>query len=190
MFIYMGRRDLGSRYRLLPSASRALVHWRQMPLLIKVAVYTLLGLTLLNTGILKISRTTSPSVKSPTLAYMPGNLLQILSTNTLCQEYGSTGTCLAHLSDQEVYLYYEYIAGRKIIVRTTIRANEYSVGALILAWGTPSGFDRYGKGIVISWGTRSANLETSSFQPSSQVEFVTYDLEPYKRSPWRGFDYH
>jgi hypothetical protein len=98
-------------------------------------------------------------------------------------------SCLARLSNEDVYFYSEHQEGREIIVRTPIDKNEYTIGALILAWGTPTGFDTYGTDIVVSWGRRSTNLNSASFQITNPITFITYDLRPLKRSPWRGFSH-
>jgi hypothetical protein len=39
----------------------------------------------------------------------------------------------------------------------------------------------------IYWGTRTAHVYAGSYQPQSQVLFVTYAAEPKSASPWRGF---
>jgi hypothetical protein len=131
-------------------------------------------------------------IKAPPQEYLPGSPFPKDSENISCDTYSVDQlmgiSCLAHLPGQDVYFYYD--AASKCIVRTTIPAKEYTIGALILAWGTPTGFDRYGDGIVVSWGTRSANFDAQSFQPMNHVGFITYDLTPFKRSAWKGFGNH
>jgi hypothetical protein len=192
MSIHIGLIDLGLFNRGLSSASEAVARRWQIPLLVKVAVCILLGSTLLTIGIMSVSRTaTILPIKTPPQGFFPSNPLPSLSENISCNYYHGhqliNTTCLAYSSDQNVYFYSVEGEGRKGIVRTTISANEYTIGALMLAWGTPTGFDRYGTVIVVSWGTRSALLVTSSFQPTSRIGFITYDLEAPMRSPWRGF---
>lgn len=192
MSIRIGRIDLGLFNREMSSASEAVARRRQIPLPVKIAVCMLLGATLLTVGILSVSRTrTILTIKTPPQAYLPGSPLPSLSENISCTYYHGHEPmnikCLAHMSDQDVYFYSDFGAGSSSIVRTTIDVNEHTIGALILAWGTPTGFDRHGTAIVVSWGVRSALLVTSSFQPSSRVGFIAYDLEAQKRSPWRGF---
>ena len=195
MSIHIGLIDLGLFNRGQSSTSESVALWWQIPLPVRVAVCILLGSTLLTIGIMSVSRTgTILPIKTPPQGYLPGNPLPSLSENISCNDYHRYQqiniTCLAHLSDQDVYFIYVAGTGSKSIVRTTIDANEYTIGALILAWGTPTGFDRYGTAFVVSWGTRSANLVTPSFQPTSRVGFITYDLEALKRSPWQGFVGH
>ena len=76
----------------------------------------------------------------------------------------------------------------RLIAYTQISAREHTIGDLILAWGTPSGFTRYGRHIDVYWGSRNASLTTCAFRPESRVEFITYyRISPASASPWRGF---
>lgn len=188
MSIGIRQTDLGLPDGDLSSSSVVVVHALQIPLLVKIAICALLGSTLLTVGIMSLARTEAiMPIRTPPPEYLPGHLSPNLSTNISCHGYDGSMSCLARLSNQDVYFYSEGQGGREIIVRTTIGTHEYTIGALILAWGTPSGFDRYGSSIVVSWGTRSATLDTSSFQPTSPVGFITYDLLPLRRSSWQGF---
>jgi hypothetical protein len=73
----------------------------------------------------------------------------------------------------------------RMIAFTVIPAHEYTIGDLILAWGTPSGFTQYGRNIDVYWGTRNAHLTTCAFRPESRVELIIYYLtSPLPASPW------
>ena len=71
--------------------------------------------------------------------------------------------------------------------RTIIQTSGYSMGDLILAWGTPTGYSQIGRDINVIWGTRHAHLATCSFRPESYVEILTDYPDPVTASPWRGF---
>jgi hypothetical protein len=76
----------------------------------------------------------------------------------------------------------------RLIAYTLIPVSEYTIGDLILTWGTPSGFTQNGRYIFVYWDARSAYLTTCSFRPESRVEFITYyRISPVSASPWRGF---
>ncbi len=166
---------------------KAVIWVRQLPLIFKVTTLLLLPLIPLTMSILIVSRTgVSSKIYTPPQAYLPGNPLPLTSGEETCvalQPYSSS--CRTHVQDHEFYWYYEL--GTYKIIRTTISAEENTIGDLIIAWGTPTGFDQYDTSIVVSWGTRSALLVTNSFQPYSQVRFIEYDTEPLKRSGWHGF---
>ncbi len=171
------------------SVSGALSWPGQLPLLFKVANILLLSLIPLTVSVLIVSRMGVPSeIYTPPQAYLPGNPLPPLSDDACDQLSPYSRSCLMHLQNHDIYWHYE--PGTRKIIRTTIAANETTIGDLIIAWGTPTGFDQYGASIVVSWGTRSALLVTHSFQPYSQIRFIDYDTEPLKRSPWYGFEGH
>lgn len=193
MSIDRGLAGLGLLFKGFSSASGVIVYWWQILLLVKIGVSTLVVSTLIMGGIIGVSRTqTLQAIKIPPPEYLPGNPLPSLSDNIACNNDDANQlnnlSCWVHLPSQDVYFYYE--ARSKSIIRTILHANEYTIGALILAWGTPTGFDRYGTATVISWGTRSANLDAESFQPTNPVTVITYDLKPLKRSSWQGFGHH
>jgi hypothetical protein len=169
------------------SVSGAITWAGQLPLLFKIVTILLLSLIPLTGSILIISRIGIPSpIYAPPQAYLPGNILPRYSEEDVCVSLPTyNSSCLGHLQGHDIYCDYE--AGTHKIIRTTVSAEESAIGDLILAWGTPTGFDQYDTSIVVSWGTRSALLVTNSFQPNSRVRFIAYDTEPLKRSPWRGF---
>lgn len=192
MSIDRGLAGLGLLFKGFSSASGVIGYWWQILLLVKIGVSTLVVSTLTMVGIIGVSRTqTLQAIKTPPPEYLPGNPLPNLADHISCNSSDSNQltnlSCLVHLSDQDIYFYYE--AQSEGIIRTIIKANEYTIGELILAWGTPTGFDRYGTATVVSWGTRSANLDAESFQPTNPITFITYDLKPLKRSLWRGFSH-
>ncbi len=178
------------RGRETSSIARLVIGWSYLPLFVKITLCTMFCSTLLVVGASSMAQTGAirPIIEPPQ-EYLPGSPFPGSPENIACDNYPTnqlTGmSCLVHISDFDVYFYYGQDSNS--IFRTIIPAKEYAIGELILAWGTPTGFDRYGDGIVVSWGTRSANFNAQSFQPTNQIGFITYDLTPFKRSPWRGF---
>jgi hypothetical protein len=176
----------------LPSAQgdylpAAAIWVKQIPLLFKIASLLLVSFVPLTVSALVVSRMgTSAQIYTPRESYLPGNQLPKLSEQDSCTSSPPYSTsCLVRLQNHEIYWDYEFASHK--IIRTTVSAEENTIGDLILAWGTPIGFDQYDTSIIVSWGIRSALLVTNSFQPNSRVRFIQYDTEPLKRSPWRGF---
>ena len=185
--IYLDRSELSLAYPISVSGTRIWAH--QFPLLPKVAILLLMSLIPPTLSVLIISRTGVPSeIYTPLQVYLPGNPLPQFARNDTCDQLSTYSTsCLAHLQNHDIY--WDYESRTYKIVRTTIAADNM-IGDLIIAWGTPTGFDQQGISIVVSWGTRSALLATNSFQPYSRVRFIEYDTEPLKRSQWHGFVGH
>ncbi len=75
----------------------------------------------------------------------------------------------------------------RTIDATRIAVHEYTIGDLLLAWGTPTGFSQIGRAIDVYWGGRSASLTTCSFRPDSRVDLITYSHKLPGAAPWRGF---
>jgi hypothetical protein len=183
------RREADVPLALMPSPSRASVWMRRVPPLVKIATLLLLGLTLLSVGVVAAARSeTVPRIKMPPQEYLPGGLLyrSCGDPDCDCNHYMTTGmSCVIHVNDQDVYLYYELGTNRIILMR--IAAREYEIGELIIAWGFPIGFDQWGANAVVSWGERSAFLDTHSFNPYSRIQSIQYDLNPIERPHWHGW---
>lgn len=75
----------------------------------------------------------------------------------------------------------------RTIALVNVPAQDYKMGDLLSAWGTPTGFSQVGRAIDVYWDTRSAHLTTCSFQPESRVDSITYSREPAFASAWQGF---
>ena len=75
------------------------------------------------------------------------------------------------------------------IKATVDSGNDYRLGDLILAWGTPTGISphAYGCSIVVFWGRRAAQLYTCALEAGSSVAYLAYVLDPHPMSSWRGF---
>lgn len=78
------------------------------------------------------------------------------------------------------------VASRTIAL-TSISAPGYTMGDLMLAWGTPTGFNQSDRAIDVYWGARSTSLTTCSFRPESKVDVITFYRSPAFAAPWHGF---
>jgi hypothetical protein len=76
------------------------------------------------------------------------------------------------------------------IVQTAISGQDYTLGDLISAWGTPTGIAQYGWAIDAHWETQYASLITCSIQPDSAVKLIAYSRERHWATTWRGFTNH
>jgi hypothetical protein len=94
-------------------------------------------------------------------------------------------SCFVYIFGQEVSLRYE--PGSRTILRISIKVRDYTAGDLIAVWGTPTGIIQVGDYINIFWGKRLAVVFSPTFQVSSRVDYIGYQLEQQPTEPWRGF---
>lgn len=152
----------------------------------KFATVLYLSLILLTGGVLSVlSKGILSEIYTPPQGVLPGSPLPHFAGEDACDKFAPVNMICGELDGQKMYWSYE--SKTQKIVRTILLAAEYTIGDLILAWGTPTGFDRYGTAIFVSWEARSAHLMTDFFHPYSPIRFIQYDLEPPQRSVWRGF---
>ena len=107
-----------------------------------------------------------------------------------CYESGNLGggcvsSAVIQYNDQKIALLIDVAA--RTIELTSISAPGYSMGDLIQAWGTPTGFSQFGPAIDVYWGAQSAHLATCLFRPESQVDIITFYRTPAFAAPWHGF---
>ena len=173
------QREADVRPALTRSPSRASVWIRHIPPLVKVATLLLLGLTLLSVGVLTAARTGAmPHIKVPPQEYLPGSTIYRSYGDTDCNDNQYVAIDMICVV-QDMYVYYE--SGTYRIILTIISTYKYEIGELIVAWGFPIGFHQSGSSVVVSWGDRSAFLDTPSFNPYSRVQSIEYDLDPIER---------
>ena len=171
---------------LMNGYSTAGIWTRQLLLHFKIASILWLFLMLLMLCIPIVSNASVTSeIYTPPQRVLPGSPLPRFAGEDACDKFAPVNMICGELDGQKIYWSYE--SKTQKIVRTIILAAEYTIGDLILAWGTPTGFDRYGTAIFVSWEARSAHLMTDFFHPYSPIRFIQYDLEPPQRSVWRGF---
>ena len=143
-----------------------------------------LCLTLLISGVLLVARAQPvPRIPSLPQRYFPGNPLP---DDVAC--YWPVGDHMPHCSinyrGKEIQFAVD--AEMQVIDYTLVRAREYTLGELVVSWGSPSGIIQTFPRTYVYWGTRAAYL-TGALKPDSQVQFILYDRAPRPTAPWRGF---
>ncbi len=122
-------------------------------------------------------------VVEPPPSYLPGGLLPEATSCDFSNH--KLRLCSAEVSHQVLYFLID--TDTRLIRRTVLRTGAYTLGQLIAAWGTPTGMTQRAGTTLVHWRTRSLVLYTTSLRPNRQSEFIVFDLEPPKGSPWRGF---
>ena len=79
------------------------------------------------------------------------------------------------------------VTGTKKILQTLIPAPEITMGDLLLAWGTPTGFIQDDEGVYVYWNERKAYLVDCLFWPGSHIESITFYPKAITVPPWQGF---
>jgi hypothetical protein len=153
--------------------------------LIRIAIGMTLCLMVLVLGTVAAARIEAvPQIRELPPAYLPGMPApKDISCYTPPDEH--LPRCVAQLWGQDVYFTFD--VDTQIITYALIPAQEYTVGMLIAAWGTPTGITQYEVTIHLYWGFRSALLYANSLQPESPVVLIMYELSPQQASSWRGF---
>ncbi len=147
----------------------------------------------------------APTVIEPPPQYVPGHTPPIgihcggdesagescyPPVDSHCYESGDAGwgcftSATIQYNDQKIALLIDVAA--RTIALTSISAPGYSIGDLILAWGTPTGFNQSGRDIDVYWGARSTHLATCLFRPESRVDMITFYRNSAFAAPWHGF---
>jgi hypothetical protein len=157
---------------------------KRIPLLVSFAAFAFTALTMLILSVVMIVRTVPfPPILDLPERYLPGNPFpkDALFPSINYGNYPS----IVYYQNKKITLAYDVSTDR--ITATSISTHEYTIGDLITAWGTPTGITQNGDYTWVYWGTCSAFLLPSSFQPTSRVAVIMYTLEQYQSSPWRGF---
>jgi hypothetical protein len=82
---------------------------------------------------------------------------------------------------------FTYNSKSKMIVRSSFAVRGQTIGKLMLAWGTPTGYKTWGNCFEVFWGKHSAWM-TGTFSPSTNVYFISfYGPEAPAVSKWAGF---
>jgi hypothetical protein len=153
------------------------------PLIVKCAVFVFVALTTLAIGVIGVSRLqTFRAVIDLPQDILPGSPVPYEADPAL------HGGMLAHqLTINGFNVQLAYDSEHELIVRAQIAENAYTIGDLILAWGTPSGFARSGRDVDVYWGRRGVYLNTCSFRPDSRVQYIAHYIDEQTASFWRGF---
>ena len=167
------------------------VHHKPLPVTVQLIGLILGGLTLsLLVGVAMASLGPRPVIFEPGQQFLPGNPRPgDVDCNSLADgysgAYASYTTCSAVQDDKHLSLQIDIASG--VIMRAYFLAGEYSIGDLMLVWGAPSGFSRFGRNTYLYWGTREAFVLGCSFSPASNVHRITYERKPIALISWRGF---
>jgi hypothetical protein len=154
-------------------------------ILIMALVLTLGFQTLIILAIIKSSRTELRHIDEPPGYLLPGHRLPDNAQCTWAPHAGDTMLCRIFLHDNLFYLTYNVT--QKTIVRTAMSASNETIGDLILAWGTPTGMQRFPWAVQVYWGTRSVYISARPFRPDNRTAFVSYNLNTVGALPWQGF---
>lgn len=138
-------------------------------------------------GVLGNARTTvQPIDLGISESLLPGNMLP--ATARCDRRTSSENVMYCDIMDNGRTIYFSYDAKRNVIISTVASLKgRKKIGELILAWGTPTGYKKWGIAAKVYWGKRSAYVVTRDFSPDSVASFVTFTLEPAEVSPWKGF---
>lgn len=144
-----------------------------------------LGLTALMGGILTVARAEPiPRILELPQRYLPGNLPP---ENMSCDNANTSGVPRCFVWFQDNLVEFDFDIGPRIIRSAFVRVDAYTLGQLILSWGTPTGVNRNHYTNYIYWPSRWVILDNDSFGPSSQVKSILYNYDQPMASPWRGF---
>src|SRR5258708_18187189 len=127
--------------RHIPSRHCAGTQPKRRPILLRIAVSVSLCLTLVMLSVLAVARTeTRPIDVDPPQLYLPGNPLP---ANVPCIVPSDKHLfCSIDLGKRKIdFVFDEEI---RTISRTVIPTREYTLGQLIVSWGTPTGVSQTG----------------------------------------------
>ena len=157
-----------------------------------VPVFSVVGLARIGAApaIIELPQNLLPGKVPPSDARCGGDDTCYPPVDSHCYESGDAGggcvsSAAIQYNDQKIALLID-IASRTIAL-TSISAPGYSMGDLILAWGTPTGFSQFDRDIDVYWGARSTHLVTCLFRPESRVDVITFYRNPAFATPWHGF---
>lgn len=156
------------------------------PLIIRPAALLLLGSIMLVLSVVAVASAGAPTpIPNLPKIYLPGSPIP---ENTLCYSHSPADpamVCYVTFQGKEVFLKFDQ--NMKTILRAITSTQEYTIGEMFLAWGTPSGIEETPHLTSVFWGTRSAHFYVDALHPNSRAEAIQYDLEPQSVSPWQGF---
>jgi len=185
MFIPFNAGRAWRRQKPRSSAGSQAVVLKQSHILARVTLLTACCLWILILAVIALARVRPiASIELPTQLQPRGPLPQ---TAHCLLSQGRYDDCQFDLNSQAFDLTYD--SKSRTIIRILVRGQQYTISDLLLAWGTPTGFTRFGYGcsIVIMWNTRAAHLNTCALQMSSRIDLLEYALAQVPDSPWRGF---
>ena len=177
---------------------------RRTPIAVRVAASITICLAVCITLVITLARTAPiPIIRALPQRFLPGSVLPFEAYCTVtanggcspktyisCNQPGD-GRCFTYPSfvvgdaGKKVHLTVEITSGT--ITQALLPAGDFTMGSLMLAWGSPTGFGQSGNLTIVYWGTRGVFFATCSFRPEGRPMWMTYYAEPVKALPWRGF---
>jgi hypothetical protein len=125
----------------------------------------------------------SPTIEIPA-ALKPGSPIPGYVT---CEEWSAYNSyAIQYCHDGDVYLSYD--PDRGIITRasTYVYSQAITLGQLVVAWGTPTGYKHEDRVLKVFWRDCYAYLTDSGMSPANRVVVVGWGLHN-DSDPWRGF---
>lgn len=159
---------------------------RHLSVMMRIVTLIAVFLTLVIALCLEMAANTKPSSKviEPPPELLPGKQQFPQAANCEALHDGRF-SCDVDVNGTDIALTYNAITYR--ILYTFTSRPDQTLGDLMLAWGTPSGFARSGDATLVFWNTRAAYLTPRSFRPESLVKYVRYGDAEVPPLPWRGF---
>ncbi|MHB8626708.1 MAG: hypothetical protein ACYDBJ_08270 [Aggregatilineales bacterium] len=204
MFVQVGVVGAEINQDRIPTEDTVSVPPKSVTIVVRLIMLIIAGLVLSILSVVLLARTgTAPKIFEPPLHLLPGDAPPkdihcgesadeacYPPVDAHCHESGDAGWgCFTSASTpyngKKIAILID-VASRTIAL-TSISAPGYTMGDLILAWGTPTEFNQSGRAIDVYWGARSASLTTCSFRPESRVDIITYYRSPAFAAPWHGF---
>jgi hypothetical protein len=94
--------------------------------------------------------------------------------------------CFVDFLDYQIF--FEFDTDMRILIRTIVPMQKYTLGELMLSWGTPTGVTRNRVMAYVYWWNWWALVDARSFRPDSRVLWILYDHKAQSpASPWHGF---
>jgi hypothetical protein len=153
---------------------------------VRGVVLSIVFLIVIIAGITLPARAAERHFEDPPLQVMPGSHLP---DGAVCNwtTYSRGDMMYCNIALQNKTLYFSYDLRRKVIVHTSMPVDKQTVGNLIVVWGDPTGIEHYTWSAEVQWGNRSIFVSTHPFNPTSEIYFVSYNLDLTPASPWHGF---
>jgi hypothetical protein len=151
--------------------------------IVRMAAPLFFALMLCSFGLVAIPRSRSVrAIGEPPVDVLPG---KNLPANAECESlHDGRFRCTVHVNGEDIQLMYDGASQR--IMYTFMPGHDATLGDLILAWGTPTGYQHHDKVIAVSWNTRTAFLQPCSFEYTSWIAYVAYGQERETPLPWHG----
>lgn len=150
-----------------------------------VTVLTVMLTVLVLAAIALVRTDTIPQLVDLPPLYRPG---RPLPQDVACTTDDEPTFCAITYQGHSVSL--DYDPSTQMIIHSSLPIPGYTLGQLMLAWGTPTGMRWLNHTIYIYWGSKVAVLDGPSFQPHTTVQAIVYVWYGYNEARWPGFRRH